>query len=198
MPAAAPIPLRPAASVAAPAPAPVSASAANAASASSTMPSTAAKQPVLTMPRIDESTLPASLGPMVEAIRLYDALLVEENALLTSGDSKGVAALLDRKMSATRLYQERLRAVLADSAGNRALPAEQRSTVVAMIKCLEARAKENTVLLKANMGAIEQLFEVINTAARKMRKREVAYSKAGRICDSYSPHSVSLAYNQSI
>jgi hypothetical protein len=150
------------------------------------------------MPSIDIKALPASLGPMVEAIHIYDELLTEENAALKAGDSKTVESLLDRKMSATRLYQERLRTLLADPHCTRSMAPNLRSEVVTMVRCLEERAKENTTLLKANMGAIEQLFEVINTAARKMRRQEVAYSKAGMICDGYNRNGVSLAYNHTI
>jgi hypothetical protein len=67
-----------------------------------------------------------------------------------------------------------------------------------MVRALEELAKENTLLLKANMGAIEQLFEVINTAARKMRKREVAYSQAGVIRDYHQASTTSLAYNHTV
>lgn len=158
-------------------------------------------KPALTarsMPSIDIRSLPASLGPMVEAIHIYDELLTEENAALKAGDSKTVESLLDRKMAATRLYQERLRTLLADPQSSRTMAPDQRSEVVAMVKCLEERAKENTILLKANMGAIEQLFEVINTAARKMRRQDVAYSKAGMMCDNYIRNGVSLAYNHTI
>lgn len=151
-----------------------------------------------TMPSTDIRTLPANLGPMVEAIHIYDELLTEENAALKAGNAKGVEALLDRKMAATRLYQERLRALLADPQCTRSMAPERRNEVIAMVKCLEERAKENTTLLKANMGAIEQLFEVINTAARKMRHLDVAYSKAGMICDTYNRNGVSLAYNHTI
>ncbi|HXP95096.1 MAG TPA: hypothetical protein VN809_00190 [Telmatospirillum sp.] len=158
-------------------------------------------KPVLTarsMPSIDIKSLPAKLGPMVEAIHIYDELLIEENTALKAGDSKTVESLLDRKMAATRLYQERLRALLADPQSSRTMAPDQRSEVVSMVKCLEERAKENTTLLKANMGAIEQLFEVINTAARKMRRQDVAYSKAGMMCDNYVRNGVSLAYNHTI
>lgn len=151
-----------------------------------------------TMPKVDIRTLPPSVGPMVEAIHLYDALLTEENAALKAGDSKSVEALLDRKMAATRLYQDRLRTLLADPQSTRSMAPELRNEVVAMVRCLEERAKENTTLLKANMGAIEQLFEVINTAARKMRRQDVAYSKAGMMCDGYNRNGVSLAYNHTI
>ena len=150
------------------------------------------------LPPLEGRDMPAVMASMMEAIRLYDALLSEENEMLQSGNSKGVATLLDRKMAATRLYQERLRAVLTDGECTRALTADQRAAVVARVKSLEELAKENTVLLKANMSAIEQLFEVINTAARKSRRREVAYSQAGRIRDTYSPQSVSLAYNHTV
>jgi hypothetical protein len=151
-----------------------------------------------TMPKVDIRTLPASVGPMVEAIHLYDDLLTEENAALKAGDSKSVEALLDRKMAATRLYQDRLRTLLGDPQSTRSMAPELRDQVVAMVRCLEERAKENTTLLKANMGAIEQLFEVINTAARKMRRQDLAYSKAGMMCDGYHQNGVSLAYNHTI
>ena len=148
--------------------------------------------------QLDTRGLPPAMAGMMEAIRIYEDLLVEENAALRSGDSKTVAALLDRKMGATRLYQDRLRTVLGDSEMTRSLSTEQRAQVVAMVRSMEELAKENTVLLKANMGAIEQLFEVINTAARKMRKREVAYSQAGVIRDYRNAAATSLAYNHTV
>lgn len=132
---------------------------------------------------------------MMEAIDIYRELLIQENALLRSGDSDGVAGLLDRKMSATQLYQDRQRTVLGDPEATRSLSADQRAKVVAMVRALEELASENTILLKANMSAIQQLFEVINLAARKMRKREVSYSQAGTIRDYHLAHNMSLAYN---
>ncbi len=155
-------------------------------------------QAVRATPTVDTRGLPPVLTPLIEAMKAYDELLTEENAMLKAGDAKGVATLLDRKMTATRLYQERLRSVLADPQSTRSLSQEQRASVVNLVKCFEERAKENTILLKANMGAVEQLFEVINTAARKMRRQEVAYSKAGTVCDTYSRNGVSLAYNSTI
>lgn len=150
------------------------------------------------VPLIDLRGLSPAMQSMMEAIRIYEELLVEENAALRSGDSRSVAALLDRKMAATRLYQDRLRTVLGDGEATRALPPETRAQVVSMVRALEELAKENTLLLKANMGAIEQLFEVINTAARKMRKREVAYSQAGVIRDYHQASTTSLAYNHTV
>jgi len=150
------------------------------------------------LPQIDLRGLSPAMAGMMEAIRIYEELLVEENAALRASDSKTVAALLDRKMGATRLYQDRLRTVLGDAEITRSLSTEQRNQVVSMVRSLEDLARENTVLLKANMGAIEQLFEVINTAARKMRKREVAYSQAGVIRDYHTAATTSLAYNHTV
>jgi hypothetical protein len=155
----------------------------------------ASRSPV---PLIDIRGLSPAMAAMMEAVHIYEDLLVEENNALRTGDSKTVAALLDRKMGATRLYQDRLRTVLGDGEITRALTPEQRTQVVSMVRSLEELAKENTVLLKANMGAIEQLFEVINTAARKMRKREVAYSQAGVIRDYHTAATTSLAYNHTV
>jgi hypothetical protein len=155
-------------------------------------------RPAATMPQVDARSLPPTVAAMVEAIRLYDDLLIEENAALKASDAKTVEALLERKTAATRLYQERLRSLLSDPQNTRSLPPDQRNTVIAMVRCLEERTKENSILLKANMGAIEQLFEVINTAARKARRQDLAYSKAGTMRDIYTRNSVSMAYNSTI
>jgi len=163
--------------------------------AAAPQPAAAPRAPI---PTIEIRGLSPSMAAMMEAIRIYEDLLVEENTALRSGDSKTVAALLDRKMGATRLYQDRLRTVLGDGETTRSLTPEQRAQVVSMVRSLEELAKENTLLLKANMGAIEQLFEVINTAARKMRKREVAYSQAGVIRDFHQASNTSLAYNHTV
>ncbi|MTJ81976.1 MAG: flagellar protein FlgN [Telmatospirillum sp.] len=147
---------------------------------------------------IDVRTLPQPMVEMLEAIEIYDELLIEENAALKASDSDGVEALLERKTAATRLYQERLRVLLSDPQNTRGLPPDQRNAVIARIRDLEERTRENTILLKANMGAIEQLFQVINEAARKARRQELGYSKAGTIQDVYSRNGVSLAYNSTI
>ncbi len=175
-----------------------------AAPAAPAMPAPAAMAPAVPMaPRApvamaNTAGLPAAMVGMVEAIRIYEELLIEENAALRASDSKTVEKLLDRKMGATRLYQDRLRTVLGDAEITRSLSTDQRAQIVSMVRSLEELAKENTVLLKANMGAIEQLFEVINTAARKMRKREVAYSQAGVIRDYHTAATTSLAYNHTV
>lgn len=199
------LPPRPGAPVAAPAApvAPVTAAPAAVPAMKAPMPQPAAPAAPAAAPRapvvlIDIRGLSPAMAGMMEAIRIYEELLVEENAALRAGDSKTVAALLDRKMGATRLYQDRLRTVLGDAETTRALTPEQRNQVVSMVRALEELARENTVLLKANMGAIEQLFEVINTAARKMRKREVAYSQAGVIRDYQTATTTSLAYNHTV
>jgi len=157
----------------------------------------AAPRPLST-PSIDMNGLSPNLQAMMEAVEIYEALLEEENEMLRTGNSDGVAAILDRKMSATRLYQERQRTVLGDPEATRSLTPEKRTQVVAKVRALEDLARENTILLKANMSAIEQLFEVINTAARKMRKREVSYSEAGVIRDYNIAHHTSLAYNHTV
>jgi hypothetical protein len=152
----------------------------------------------LSTPMVDMQGLSPNMLAMMEAVHIYEALLEEENAMLRAGNSDGVAGLLERKMNATRLYQERQRTVLGDPEATRTLSPERRSQVVAKVRALEELARENTVLLKANMSAIEQLFEVINNAARKMRKREVAYSEAGVIRDYHVAHHTSLAYNHTV
>jgi hypothetical protein len=147
---------------------------------------------------IDPKALPEALVAMLEAIKIYDDLLTEENAALKAGQSKTVEGLLDRKMAATRLYQERLQILLSDPQNTRGLPPDQRNEIIAMVRHLEERTKENSILLKASMGAIEQLFQVINSAAKKARRQELGYSKAGLLREAYNRSGMSLAYNHTI
>lgn len=142
--------------------------------------------------------LPPSLAAMVEAIDLYDAILAEENTLLRTGDAKGVTALLDRKVAATQLYQERLRVLLADEAGRKTLSAEQRAKTTALAHGLEERAKENALLLKANMTAIEHVIEAVNGAARRSLRKEVGYSGKGDIRETYGAQGGAIAINRTI
>lgn len=142
--------------------------------------------------------LPPSLAAMIEAIDLYDAILTEENALLRTGDAKGVTALLDRKVAATQLYQERLRALLVDEAGRKTLSAEQRAKATALAHGLEERAKENALLLKANMTAIEHVIEAVNGAARRSLRKEVGYSGKGDIRETYGAQGGAIAINRTI
>lgn len=135
---------------------------------------------------------------MVEAIDLYDAILTEENTLLRGGDAKGIAALLDRKIAATQLYQERLRALLADEAGRKTLSPEQRAKTTALAHGLEERAKENALLLKANMTAIEHVIEAVNGAARRSLRKEVGYSGKGNIRETYGTQGGAIAINRTI
>ena len=149
-------------------------------------------------PTVSLAGLPPSLAAMIEAIDLYDAILTEENTLLRTGDAKGVAALLDRKVAATQLYQERLRALLADEAGRKTLSAEQRAKTTALAHGLEERAKENALLLKANMTAIEHVIEAVNGAARRSLRKEVGYSGKGDIRETYGAQGGAIAINRTI
>ncbi|OIQ85833.1 hypothetical protein GALL_323290 [mine drainage metagenome] len=132
-------------------------------------------------PAVDMAALPPHMLPMVEAIILYDELLVEENGYLRACDSKSVEALQPRKQSATKLYNDRLRTLLSDPAGMRSAPPAVRDQVMALIKCLEARCNENATLLKASMEATEKVFGVINSAVMEARRREALYTRSGAV-----------------
>ncbi|HVI52175.1 MAG TPA: hypothetical protein VM661_13255 [Candidatus Sulfotelmatobacter sp.] len=131
--------------------------------------------------RIDLRTLPPTMAPMVEAIIMYDELLVEENEHLRACNPKGVEALQPRKQEATKLYNDRLRTLLSDPTGMRGQPPEIRDQVMNLIKQLEARCSENASLLKANMEATEKVFGVINNAVIEARRREAMYTRSGGV-----------------
>jgi len=131
--------------------------------------------------RIDLRVLPPNMVPMVEAIIMYDALLVEENSALRECNSKAVEALQPRKQDATKIYNDRLRTLLSDPAGMRGQPPEIRDKLMALIRGLEERCAENAMLLKANMDATEKVFGVINNAVLEARRREAMYTNKGGV-----------------
>ena len=120
-----------------------------------------------------------TVGAVIEAVRLMDGVLVEENQVLRRHDAKAAAALQERKLAATRLYHERMRALARDPDAARAMPDQQRAELVAMARALDAHVHENAILLKATMDSIDRLFGAINTAAQQKAKREVSYSRKG-------------------
>lgn len=142
--------------------------------------------------RVDMRTLPPHMVPMVDAIIMYDELLVEENEALRACNSKAVEALQPRKQEATKIYNDRLRTLLADPAGMRGQPPEIRDKVMALIRSLEERCNENAVLLKANMEATEKVFGVINNAVIEARRREAMYTSKGAV---NWGHNTSVAFN---
>jgi len=131
--------------------------------------------------RIDLRVLPPNMVPMVEAIIMYDALLVEENGALRECNPKAVEALQPRKQDATKIYNDRLRTLLSDPAGMRGQPPEIREKLMALIRGLEERCAENAMLLKANMDATEKVFGVINNAVLEARRREAMYTNKGGV-----------------
>lgn len=131
--------------------------------------------------RIDLRILPPNMVPMVEAIIMYDELLVEENEALRACNPKAVEALQPRKQEATKIYNDRLRTLLSDPAGMRGQPPEIRDKVMALIRGLEERCAENAMLLKANMDATEKVFGVINNAVLEARRREAMYTNKGGV-----------------
>jgi len=132
----------------------------------------------------------------MEAVKLVDDLLIEENQLLRRHDTKAAAALQDRKLAATRLYQERMRALVRDTEAARAMTQDQRLQLSQMAHGLDERVRENAILLKAAMDAMERLFGAINQAAQKKVQKEVAYSRGAVVAPSASPVAASIAFNR--
>ena len=116
--------------------------------------------------------------------------------MLRRHDTKAAAALQDRKLAATRLYQERMRALVRDTEAARAMTQDQRLQLSQMAHGLDERVRENAILLKAAMDAMERLFGAINQAAQKKVQKEVAYSRGAVVAPSASPVAASIAFNR--
>jgi len=185
-PAAPPMPGRPAA------PMPQAAVAAPQQALPQALPQAMNTAPQSATPVVDTRGLPPLMVQMVEAISMYDSLLIEENDCLRKTNPEGVAALQPRKQEATKIYNDRLRTLLSDPTAMRGAPPEQREKVLELIRCLEKRCAENAMLLKANMEATEKVFGVINNAVLEARRREALYTKSGAV--HWGPNS-SVAYN---
>lgn len=148
--------------------------------------------------RIAAAGATGTVGQVIEAVRLMDSVLDEENQVLRRHDAKGAAALQERKLAATRLYHERMRALTRDPGAARAMSPEERTELSSLAHGLDARVRENAILLKATMDAIDRLFGCINQAAQQKAKREVSYSRAGLVAANASPTATSIAFNRTV
>jgi hypothetical protein len=142
--------------------------------------------------------LSAEISGMIEAVRMFDEVISAENHLLRAHNPKGVGALQDRKMAALRLYQERLRTLLKDAETIKGMTSEQRGKVKQLVAAMENRAEENALLLRANMDAINRLFEAINTAVHDKLNRDITYSRAGVVNGSLNTNPTAIAFNTTI
>lgn len=162
------------------------------------MPGAAPSVPTAVTPTAVIPGLPPCLATMAEAVKLLDQVLAEENQFLKNHDARSVAALQDRKQAVTRLYQERLRVLSQTENPGKEISADQRDKMIALVKAMEAKAEENTILLKAQMDAIERLFETINATVREQKNPDVTYSNKGVVSGSLSTTTAALAYNTTI
>ena len=148
--------------------------------------------------RVAAAGATGTVGGVIEAVKLVDEVLAEENQVLRRHDAAGARALQERKLAATRLYHERMRALGRDPAAMKALSREERAELVGIAKALDERVRENAILLKATMDSIDRLFSCINQAAQQKAKREVSYSRAGMVAPSAAPAAASIAFNQTV
>ena len=148
--------------------------------------------------RVAAAGATGTVGQVVEAVRLMDSVLTEENQVLRRHDAAAAAALQDRKLAATRLYHERMRALVRDTEAAKAMSADQRTELRLLAQGLDQRVRENAILLKATMDAIDRLFGCINQAAQQKVKREVAYSRDGVVASGGAPTATSIAFNRTV
>ncbi len=146
-------------------------------------------------PGLKIAELPQTLAAMVEAIVMFEVVLEEENLLLRAHDGQAVTDMQDRKLGASRLYQERLRALGNDNQLVGSVTVEQRDQLVALVRRLDDKAQENARLLKAHMDAIEQLFETINSAVQNAKGQDLTYSRKGEVSNNLTTQSAAMAFN---
>jgi hypothetical protein len=139
-----------------------------------------------------------TVSAVIEAVRLVDDVLAEENLVLRRHDARAAAALQERKQAATRLYHERMRIFARDAEAARAMRPEEKAELVALAQGLDQRVRENAILLKATMDSIDRLFAAINHAAQQKVQREVSYSRAGMVAPSSQPGAASVAFNRTV
>lgn len=148
--------------------------------------------------RVAAAGATGTVGAVIEAVRLVDEVLAEENKVLRAHDARAAAALQDRKTAATRLYHERMRILARDTEAARTMEPEKKAELVALARGLDERVRENAILLKATIDSIDRLFSAINHAAQQHVKREVAYSRAGIVAPSAVQGAASIAFNRTV
>jgi hypothetical protein len=137
-----------------------------------------------------------TVSAVIEAVRLVDTVLTEENQVLRRHDARAAAALQERKQAATRLYHERMRIFARDTEAARAMKPEEKAELLAVAQGLDQRVRENAILLKATMDSIDRLFAAINTAAKQKVEKELAYSRGAIVAPSSQPGAASVAFNR--
>lgn len=142
--------------------------------------------------------LPESVAQIVEALTLFDGILIEENTLLRQQRAREAVALQERKLAAGRLYQERMRVLLQTGLPASGISQAQRDQILALARGMEGRATENAILLKATIHSIDRLFEAISTTAKRKTNKEVTYSKKAVIRGSLTPATSSIAFNRTV
>src|SRR5262249_5897195 len=125
-----------------------------------------------------------TVSAVIEAVRLVDDVLNEENLVLRRHDARAAAALQERKQAATRRYHKRMRVFARDTEAARAMKPEEKAELIALAQGLDQRVRENAILLKATMDSIDRLFAAINTAAKQKVEKELAYSRGAIVAPS--------------
>jgi hypothetical protein len=139
-----------------------------------------------------------TVSAVIEAVRLVDDVLTEENQVLRRHDARAAAALQERKQAATRLYHERMRVFARDPEAARTMRPEEKAELIALAQGLDQRVRENAILLKATMDSIDRLFAAINTAAKQKAEKELSYSRAAVVAPSSHPGAASVAFNRTV
>ncbi|HEY1722786.1 MAG TPA: hypothetical protein VGG27_16190 [Magnetospirillaceae bacterium] len=148
--------------------------------------------------RVAAAGATGTVSGVIEAVRLMDDVLAEENQVLRRHDARAAAALQERKTAATRLYHERMRVLARDTEAARTMEPEQKAQLIALAQGLDERVKENAILLKATMDSIDRLFSAINHAAQQHVQKEVNYSRGGRVAPSAAQGAASIAFNRTV
>jgi hypothetical protein len=148
--------------------------------------------------RVAAAGATGTVSGVMEAVRLVDEVLAEENLVLRRHDARGAAALQERKLAATRLYHERMRVFARDADAARAMRPEEKAELVALAQGLDQRVRENAILLKATMDSIDRLFAAINHAAQQKVQKEVSYSRDRKVAPSSQPGAASVAFNRTV
>lgn len=139
---------------------------------------------------------PPQMAALTEAMQIFDAIIVEENALLRRQDVQAVKAMAERKEKASVLYLERLRGAFSDAEALGQLPPDERARMAALAQQMKGHVDENAALLRASMQAVERMFGAINDQVRQERTTQVTYSAEGQMDGPAARHSA-VAYNAS-
>ena len=132
-------------------------------------------------------------------IRQLTEVITKENTLLRRRKFTEIKPLAEAKEKLAHLYQERLIRFHRNPDLIRQMDPARRAAMEAMAKRLDDVTKENDLLLRANMEAVNRMLQTVVTAVKLHKNsKAAAYQDTGNLAISGNKREMAVSVNQTM